>query len=90
MPTKEQIEEYIQCADLELGHECAEAWVGEIRKHLRKWSCGARESLSRISVNDQFLRMVNGLYCDDPHKYGEVREKALDLHAQINRLTSKK
>lgn len=34
-PTKEQVEKYIEAADLELGPECADAWVEECRKALR-------------------------------------------------------
>ena len=34
-PTKEQIEHYIHCADLELGMECCDDWVEEIRSVLR-------------------------------------------------------
>ena len=34
-PTKEQIEHYIKAADDELGPECAEEWVEEVRKYLR-------------------------------------------------------
>jgi hypothetical protein len=36
-PTKEQIEEYINAADDELGPNCTDAWVEEVRKYLRDW-----------------------------------------------------
>lgn len=36
-PTKEQIEYYIQCADLEMGPVSSEEWVEETRRFLRKW-----------------------------------------------------
>lgn len=36
-PTKEQIEYYIQCADLEMGPMCADEWVAAVRAFLRAW-----------------------------------------------------
>ena len=36
-PTKEQIEYYINCADLEMGPLCEDEWVEEVRKFLRAW-----------------------------------------------------
>jgi hypothetical protein len=37
-PTKEQIEKYIDYADLEMGPECMDEWVDEVRKYLRAWA----------------------------------------------------
>jgi len=36
-PTKEQIEKYISAADDELGPECVDSWVEDIRGYLRAW-----------------------------------------------------
>lgn len=45
--------------------------------------------LDRIRVNDQFLDIVNGLYCDDPALFEGLRRKALPLHADVNRILRK-
>lgn len=37
IPTREQIEYYIDCADLEMGPICQDEWVEEVRKYLRAW-----------------------------------------------------
>lgn len=34
-PTYQQVEQYIKCADLSLGHVCTEAWVETCRRVLR-------------------------------------------------------
>lgn len=36
-PTKEQIEYYIECADLEIGPGCEDEWIEEVRRYLRAW-----------------------------------------------------
>lgn len=36
-PTKDQIEYYINCADLEMGPSCEDKWVEEVRQFLRAW-----------------------------------------------------
>lgn len=43
-PTKEQIEKYIDSADLELGPECEDEWVEWCRKTLRDAVDASRES----------------------------------------------
>jgi hypothetical protein len=45
--------------------------------------------LERIRVNDQFLDMVNSLYCDAPNLFEGLRRKALPLHADVNRILRK-
>lgn len=45
--------------------------------------------LDRIRVNDQFLDIVNGLYCDAPNLFESLRRKALPLHADVNRILRK-
>jgi hypothetical protein len=42
--------------------------------------------LDRIRVNDQFLDIVNDLYCDAPNLFEGLRHKALALHADVNRI----
>ena len=42
--------------------------------------------LERIRVNDRFLDIVNGLYCDAPNLFEGLRHKALALHADVNRI----
>jgi hypothetical protein len=37
-PTPEQIEKYIKYADLEMGPECCEDWVEQVRRYLRRWA----------------------------------------------------
>tara|TARA_R110000868_G_scaffold410493_1_gene698656 strand:- start:97 stop:387 length:291 start_codon:yes stop_codon:yes gene_type:complete len=45
--------------------------------------------LERIRVNDQFLDIVNGLYCDAPALFEGLRRKALPLHAEVNQILRK-
>lgn len=45
--------------------------------------------LERIRVNDQFLELVNGLYCEAPSLFEGLRRRVLPLHADVNRVLRK-
>jgi hypothetical protein len=54
---------------------------------LNETACSA--ILERIRINDQFLDIVNRLYCDAPSLFEGLRRKALPLHADVNRILRK-
>jgi hypothetical protein len=45
--------------------------------------------LEQIRINDQFLDIVNVLYCEAPSLFEVLRRKALHLHADVNQILRK-
>ena len=67
-PTKKQIENYIKCADDELGPESVEDWVKDVRAVLRQWADDTfpRRFSSKYAIGDLLnMKLPHSFFCGE-------------------------